>query len=87
MVINTAFNLLESFIIDHSTHIVCWGSFQVLTEVWMKVLFRWSGFLRLVQRMHDSALTDWIEFNMRHLGLREQIPQVSWTFICVYLLE
>ena len=38
MVINTAFNLLELFIIDHSTHIVCWGSFQVLTEVWMKVL-------------------------------------------------
>ena len=38
MVINTAFDLLESFIIDHSTHIVCRSSFQVLTEVWMKVL-------------------------------------------------
>ena len=38
MVINTAFNLLESFIIDRSNHFVCRSSFQVLTEVWMKVL-------------------------------------------------
>ena len=62
-----------SSLITPTIKLLSWSPFQVLTAVWMKS-YQWSRFLRLVDRVRGSELTDWIELSVEAHNAEEARP-------------